>query len=70
MLERKKYIDLTVMKSLHPKPVFELLWEANDSLQYTKCSSEGNKSLVASVLWQKKNNEGKVWKILQSIFTL
>lgn len=60
MLERKKYINLTIMKSLHLKPVSKLQWEANDSLQYTECSGEEDKSLAASVLWQKKNNEGKV----------
>jgi len=63
MLERKDiFIDSTVMKSLHPKAAFKLLWEANHSLQYTERSGEGNQSLVASVLWQKKEyfNEGKV----------
>lgn len=61
MLEIKNiFIDLTVMKSLHPKPAFKSQWEANHSLQYTECSSEVNKSLVASVLWQKKNTLMKV----------
>lgn len=61
MLERKNiFIDITVIKSLHPKPVFKLQYEANHSLQYTECSSKGKQSLAASVLWKKKNTLVKI----------
>lgn len=53
MLERKSIlIDITVIKSLCPKPVFKLQLEANHSLQYAECSSKGKQSLAATVLWK------------------